>query len=160
MSLDKEAAGRMIKHALVYTDTDHGNHILSLSQAGNDRYDAERKERELREKILAARKLKALEEQTKTKVHLPEPHAEVSEAQSVEEGEISEKSPAEITVPVADDVAHTVETNDTDLQSGQNKKRKEPEREHQETEDPSVYSKKARKRAKKEKRKKKRETGV
>ncbi|RVX70546.1 hypothetical protein B0A52_05197 [Exophiala mesophila] len=43
--LDKDAAGRFIKHAL----------------AGNDRYDLERREREAREKLLAKRRLKHLD---------------------------------------------------------------------------------------------------
>ncbi|EXJ73128.1 uncharacterized protein A1O5_04277 [Cladophialophora psammophila CBS 110553] len=45
LSLDKDAAGRFVKHAL----------------AGNEKYDLQRAEREAREKVLANRKLKALE---------------------------------------------------------------------------------------------------
>jgi exosome complex protein LRP1 len=47
ISLNKQAAGRVIKHAL----------------AGNDKYDLERAEREAREKLLARRKLNKLIEE-------------------------------------------------------------------------------------------------
>lgn len=54
LTLDRDAAGRFIKHAL----------------AGNDKYDLERAEREAREKVLAKRKLKDLETSMKEKADL------------------------------------------------------------------------------------------
>ncbi|KAK4947028.1 hypothetical protein LTR10_014170 [Elasticomyces elasticus] len=67
VTLNKEAAGRFIKHAL----------------AGNEKYDLERAEREAREKFLANKKLKTLEasmkERAKTKAK-EEDDAEMSDA--------------------------------------------------------------------------------
>jgi exosome complex protein LRP1 len=55
MSLNKQATGRFIKQAL----------------AGNDRYDTERAEREAREKLLAARKSKAIDSYRPSKASTP-----------------------------------------------------------------------------------------
>ncbi|OAP58112.1 hypothetical protein AYL99_07202 [Fonsecaea erecta] len=54
LALDKDAAGRFIKHAL----------------AGNDKYDLQRAEREARERVLANKKLKALESAMKAKAEV------------------------------------------------------------------------------------------
>ncbi|KAI5302830.1 hypothetical protein KEM55_000873 [Ascosphaera atra] len=60
MKLDKEAAGRFIKHGLVCTTSTtfykHGSRLLTRKclQSGNEKYDLERKEREAKEKAMAS----------------------------------------------------------------------------------------------------------
>ena len=67
LSLNKQATGRFIKAAL----------------AGNDKLDTERAERNAREKLLAARKLKALEELRRAESGSSE------QTQSLEDGELN-----------------------------------------------------------------------
>ncbi|EXJ90037.1 hypothetical protein A1O3_03105 [Capronia epimyces CBS 606.96] len=61
LTLDKEAAGRFIKHAL----------------AGNEKFDLERAERAARERVLANQKLKSLEASMKAKAIAQETHESV-----------------------------------------------------------------------------------
>jgi hypothetical protein len=62
LNLDKEAAGRFIKHALVRASRCLTAAIARLTQyqAGNGKADLNRAEREAKEKLIAKRKLKAM----------------------------------------------------------------------------------------------------
>ena len=91
------------------------------------------------------------------KANSTEPQPQIPEAESMDEGEISEQSPAEVVAPAVDDHAAAMEVYNAVPQPGSNKKRKKPDREFEEHVNPGHDSSKARKRAKKEKRKKKRE---
>lgn len=56
MTLDKAAAGRFIKHGLVSVDLFHGIIMTTLTkftQAGNDKYDLERAEKQAKERARA-----------------------------------------------------------------------------------------------------------
>ena len=83
MSLNKQAAGRFIRHGL----------------AGNERYDLERSQREAREKISAKRKLFELEQVPTPPAAPQEEPQETSQPQEAEdvsgseEGEIGEDNP-------------------------------------------------------------------
>ncbi|KIW25134.1 uncharacterized protein PV07_10798 [Cladophialophora immunda] len=67
LSLDKDAAGRFIKHAL----------------AGNEKYDLQRAEREARERVLANKRLKDLEAAMKAKAEANASAGEPSDATDV-----------------------------------------------------------------------------
>ncbi|EXJ95065.1 hypothetical protein A1O1_00183 [Capronia coronata CBS 617.96] len=83
LTLNKEAAGRIIKHAL----------------AGNNKYDLERAEREARERVLANKKLRSLEASMKEKAKAQETNdaLETNAAlqQAAELASIQQATPAE-----------------------------------------------------------------
>lgn len=84
MSLNKQATGRFIKHAL----------------AGNDRYDTERAEREAREKLLAARKSKALASYQPSKAPAtPQDSKSAEQNEDIEDGEVDARDEEIVDAP-------------------------------------------------------------
>lgn len=89
LSLNKQAAGRVIKHALVRGRQTHvATGETNSQQAGNDKHDLERAEREAKEKLMAKRKLQAMNQKEDVGAN---PSSDASEDESEEDnGEVEQ----------------------------------------------------------------------
>ncbi|KIW79100.1 hypothetical protein Z517_08940 [Fonsecaea pedrosoi CBS 271.37] len=91
LSLDKDAAGRFIKHAL----------------AGNEKFDLQRAEREARERVLANKKLKELESATRAKAETKDDEDRTAQADQFIAATLND-------APSTDDLADGDSDNDGD----------------------------------------------
>jgi exosome complex protein LRP1 len=160
LNLNKQAAGRFIKHALVRTRAALFIDVLTFYQAGNDKYDAERAERELKEKLLAKRKLQSLETNMRKKAKVNNDPVRAAE---LSEGEIDEEAPTPDTFFQPDNEA--VQTSEIIEEPGQserpNKRRRKSRDDNSkglEVATESEESKKARKEQKALRKQRKKET--
>lgn len=109
--------------------------LLTKSQAGNDKYDLQRAEREAKEKVIANRKLKMLTSQVNERTAPPPIQEEVVAAghedsdseSSSDEGEISDEEMADATPTVTEPQPVPVPAQDTVIESrrGKNRSRKQ-----------------------------------